>query len=225
MQTKKLVWLAMIAFATISLAGCNIGKTPEPTPDVNSIYTAAAGTMIVQLNSQLTQTAQAVPPTPIPSPTTTLPVFTSLPTFPVAGTTPFVFNTPGGPTLPATPFSSGGGSSAVGCNNSAFVSETVPDGTIFTTGKNFAKVWSLQNSGTCAWDIGYSFSFVSGDRMAGNDITIAASKDVTAAGRGQAFKVNLTAPSTPGNYKGFWRMKDNKGTFFGAQVWVAIVVK
>ena len=102
MQFKKLAGVVAASVLSAALASCNIGKSPEPTIDVNAVYTAAAGTMVAQLNDQQTQTAQAVTPTPFASPTA-LDTIAPLGTFPTGfggtpiGTpfgTPFTFGTP-----------------------------------------------------------------------------------------------------------------------------------
>lgn len=231
MQFKKLFWMIAVALLTTSISSCNIGVAAPPAQDVNAIYTAAAGTMIAQFGDQMTQTAQASSPTPANSPTP-LATFTSLPTFSVApGTTPFgvvgtpfVFNTPsgGGTPLPTTGST---GSTASGCNNSAYVNQTVTDGTTFAAHKNFAVGFQLSNTGTCAWGAGYSFVFISGDRMNGNNIVITSADRVTQPGQSNSFILRLQAPNSAGSYKGFWQMKDPKGAVFGSQVFIAIVVK
>jgi hypothetical protein len=142
MYIKKIGWAVIALLMTAALASCNIGSTPEPTIDVNAIFTFAAGTMNAQLNDQATQTAQAVTPT-------TSATLTPLPTFPITPLgTPFTINTPGGAVLPTT--STGGGtlgSTAVGCNDATYLSETKPnDGTQMTAGATFAKAWSFQNT-------------------------------------------------------------------------------
>ncbi len=229
MQQKKFVWLALVVLLAASLVSCNIGKAPEPTQDVNAIYTAAAGTAVAQINDQMTQTAQAAPPSPSP---TLVPL--SLPTAPagvatfaVVGTQ-FVF-TPGAGTLPTAtkvPSGAGTGSTAVGCNNALFLADaTIPDNTVITAGKSFDKAWQFQNTGTCAWDEGFSFVYVSGDRMSGNDIIFHKTADFVKPGHGTTFIVPMVAPTKAGTYKGFWRMKDDKGNFFGSQVYVLIVVQ
>ena len=78
----------------LALTACNIGRSPEPTPDVNALYTAAAETLIAQFNEQQTQTAQAVTPTPQASPTP-LASPSPLPTFALPGLTPLGTLSPG----------------------------------------------------------------------------------------------------------------------------------
>jgi hypothetical protein len=197
---------------------------------VNALYTEAASTLVSQLNDQQTQTAQAASPTPEMSPTP-LASFTPLPTFPVLGAltpfgTPFTLGTPGGG-VTALPTSAGPVTNgmAVGCNNAAFIGETIPDGTTMNPQHTFDKVWSLQNTGTCSWDEGYTFAFKSGDQMGGTDIKIVKTADFTDPGHSQAFKVTMEAPKAPGDYAGYWQMKTDAGVWFGSLVSVKIVVQ
>ncbi len=232
MQQKKIIWLALIVLLAASLASCNIGKAPAPTPDVNAVYTSAAGTALAQINAQMTQTAQAVPPTPLPSPTTaplSLPTIQLPPgvtAFAPAGTQlAFPTLAAGLPTATKVPSGAGTGSTAVGCNDALFLQETIPDGTVMTAGKAFEKVWQFQNTGTCAWDDGYSFVFVSGDQMDGNNVAFHNAYDFVKPGNSTSFIVKMTAPTKTGTYQGYWQMKSDAGTFFGARVWVKIVVQ
>src|SRR6266487_2264835 len=67
--------------ATLLLTACNLGATPAPTVDVNTINTAAVATAMGQLSAQFTQTALAAP--------------SALPTFGLATTTGAAPTTPG----------------------------------------------------------------------------------------------------------------------------------
>jgi hypothetical protein len=222
MYFKKLIWAGIVLLLAAALTSCSIGSTPEPTTDVGAIFTFAAQTMDAQLSDQGTQTAQAASPTPLVT-------FTPLPTFPVIplGSTPFSTSAPGGAALPTA--STGGstlGSTAVGCDNSSYLSETPPnDGTQMTAGDTFKKGWSLQNTGTCAWNSGYSFAFITGDQMGGKNIVLSNDADFTDPGHSNTFSVNLQAPATAGTYKGYWQMKNATGVEFGSRVWVDIVVQ
>ena len=234
MQLKKLIWVAGAILLTAALTSCNIGKSPEPTADVNAIFTSAAGTMISQLNDQQTQTAAAVSPTPIISPTA-FATSTLIPTFSLGSTsfasTPFIFSTPGlgvtplAPTLPSSGSVTNG--MAVGCNNAELIGETIPDGTIIHPAKKFDKAWSLQNTGTCRWDEGYSFEFKSGEQLQGDNVLITKlsnSGDFTAPGHSQSFIIHMWAPGTAGEYKGYWQMKGDDHQWFGSLVPVDIIV-
>ncbi len=226
MQLKKIVWPMAALVIAIGLTSCNIGKAPEPTQDVNVIYTAAAETTIAQFNGQQTQTAQALPPTPLPSPTA-LPTFTLAPTFPVSGVTPFTLNTPGvlTPIPSQAPAGTGSGSFPVGCNDATFTGETIPDKTEMKPGQAFNKSWNFTNSGTCEWGNGYIFAFKSGDRLQGDNFRFIYEKDFVKPGKGIAFIIAMTAPMKEGEYIGYWQMKNDAGQWFGSLVSVDIVVK
>ena len=236
--------IIIFATAALILAGCNVGATPAPTLDVSAINTAIVGTTVAQLSIQFTQTALAQPTTSIPIPTDT-PV--TLPTSPLA-TSANVSPTPGGiPTIsfnttpvantPIAGFTqlatsiaptSSGSTTKVGCNDATFLAENLPDGSKITAGKKFEKVWEIQNTGTCTWDEGYSFAFVadrSSPAIEGYDIVIKKKEDFTAPGHSLSFIIELTAPSASGEYKGYWKLKTDDGTFFGPLVYFDIIVK
>ncbi len=230
--------------AALMLTACNMGATPSPTVDVNAINTAAFNTAAAQISVGQTQTALAAPATLLPTNTAA-----PLATFAVPGNETVVPTTAGGlptvsfksgnttPTTPLAgstplaniaPTSAGIGSTASGCNDALFVGETLPDKSVIGIGKDFSKAWELKNTGTCAWDKGYVFAFqpnLSSSEIQGYDIVIKASDEVTKPGNSQSFIVKLTAPATAGEYKGYWKMKDTSGTYFGPLVFFDIVVK
>ncbi len=222
MFERKICAILGALSAMLALTACNIGRSPEPTPDVNALYTAAAETLIAQFNEQQTQTAQAASPTPQASPTP-LSSPSPFPTFALPGLTPLSTLAPGLTALPTT--SVGGAVSfPVGCDDAKFISETVPDKTRINAQADFKKAWSLLNVGTCTWDEGYTFAFKSGERLSGNNITITRDVDFTPPGGSQAFVVNLKAPNKVGDFIGFWQMRNDAGTWFGSLVSVYIVV-
>lgn len=92
------------------------------------------------------------------------------------------------------------------CPQGQFVTDvTIPDGTVMTPGQAFTKKWRIRNTGTCAWS-GYTLVFDSGDAMGGP-----ASTPISVVNPGQEIdlEVNLTAPTAPGSYKGYWRIVTN----------------
>lgn len=193
--------LVMISVLLLTSCGGTAAElTPTLSPD--QIRTEAVATF----SSALTATALAAPSdTPVPT-------VTPAPTFPPLATstsgTPFV----SGPTIAPT----------VGCYGLAFVSDvTIPDNTAVTPGQTFTKTWKVRNTGTCAWDAGFRFAFVSGDAMGGTTQTLAAS---VAAGAESTISVPMTAPNKTGAIQGFWRMSTAAGQYFGDQVYVLVVV-
>ena len=101
-----------------------------------------------------------------------------------------------------------------GCDRATFVSDvTVPDGTVFTPGQLFTKTWRFRNTGKCTWTTGYSLVFSTGDQMGGvSPINIPAP---VAPNQTVDLSVNLTAPNTVGNYRGYWLLKNATGGLFG----------
>ena len=229
MSHKKLIGVAVTGFLVILLSACNIGSTPAPTQDLGAIYTQAADLVATQFALQQTQTAMAVPPTPLPSPT-----LQPLPTFPVG--TPFSVSTPFGASTPFTVGTQPGGffptatisalatSSGPKCNDSVFVSETIPDKTVMKPGQEFDKSWTLYNSGTCTWDDGYVFTYLGGT-LDGYSVSIKNTSDFVKPGANTSFAVHLTASLQPTEYQDCWRMKDDKGYYFGTYACVDIIVQ
>ncbi len=143
----------------------------------------------------LTAAAQTIQALTSATPGLPIPTFTPIGgvTFTPFPTLPGVTNTP-----VASPTSN--------CNVAQFVTDvTIPDGTIMTPGQAFIKKWRLKNIGSCTWN-GFTMTFDSGDSMGGP-----ASKPVSIVNPGQEvdLEVNLTAPSTAGNYRGYWRIITN----------------
>jgi hypothetical protein len=237
MKFGKTIWLTGFIVSAVLLSSCNIGATPAPTQDPGIIQTQAFEIVLTQAALQQTQTAAAIPPTPMPTntlaPTATL---AALPTVSAAGGTPFAFNTQQPGLTPLSLLTPTVGivntvTTKNGCNDGSFIGEGgVTDGTELAPNKDFNKSFSILNTGTCAWDEGYSFAFVpelSTAGFKGYSIVLPKDKpeDYTKPGGSQTFVLKLTAPKDPGTYKGYWKLKDDAGNFFGPLVWVEIVVK
>ena len=242
MKSRKSLWLAGMTILAVILSSCNLGATAVPTEDPGVIQTQAFSIVITQAALQQTQTAMAIPPTATntPFPTATLGEISTLviPTFlPAGGTnTPNPFNTqqPG-----LTPLSSVVPTVGVvvtfttknGCNDGSFVGETAPfDKDVVGSEKKYDKSWTILNTGTCTWDEGYSFAFLpdlSSSELGGYSIVLKknAAEEYTKPGHTQSFIVKLVAPKAAGEYKGYWKMKDDAGNLFGPLVSVWITVK
>jgi hypothetical protein len=117
--------------------------------------------------------------------------------------------------LPGTVFAPRPVAAATPCSDWAqFISDvTVPDGTSFAPGATFVKTWRLKNIGTCTWTTSYAAVFVSGSQMGApavvnllSSVTPGATVDIT---------VNMTAPSAPGHYVGYWKLRNASGGLFG----------
>ena len=96
---------------------------------------------------------------------------------------------------------------------------------VLKPGQSFVKTWRIRNSGTCTWDSKYYLAYTSGNssqaQMGGQPTYV---KGTVAPGATYDISVNLTAPTQPGVYQGFWQMNDAKGKAFGTKVYVGIQV-
>lgn len=167
----------------------------------------ANGDRAIWGSPRIVRTGTAQPPAP-PSTLTPLPPLT-------ATATPI---TPPPPTM-----------APAGCDRATFVSDvTVQDGTQYTPDAAFTKTWRLKNSGSCIWTTAYKLLYYSGDQMSAPTMvnlpwgaTFNQTVDIS---------VNMVAPHTPGNYRGYWILTNASGQMFGIgqnasnPVWVDIKV-
>jgi len=210
MFTKRLRPFLFMAGILFLLTACNFpGASVQPTIAPDLIYTAAAQTLIAQQTQAaegtpiLLPSATTVGPTATPtSPVIILPTNTPLP----PTNTPLPTNTPIPPT--ATPI-------PIPCDRGQFVKDiTVPDNTEIAAGSTFVKTWQLKNNGTCTWTSGYALVFYNGDAMSG-PASAPITNGTVPPGSTIDISVTLIAPSTPGTYKGNWRLRNSGGALFG----------
>jgi len=104
----------------------------------------------------------------------------------------------------------------------AYVADvTVPDDTVFAPNTAFVKTWRIQNSGTCDWESGSLFVYVSGDPLGGPaNVPL----PLAVAGTNVDVSVDFVAPSAPGTYRSNWQAQSPDGVRFGGQAYVQIVV-
>ena len=206
LKFRLVMSLQILILGSLLVSAC--GATPaELTPTVavnpNQIRTQAVQTFA----ADLTLTAQAAPSS-TPAATVT----------PLATFTPAATST-GGVALGTVPPAGGATAS---CYGLSFVSDvTIPDNTPVNPGQAFTKTWKVKNAGSCAWDAGFKFAFVSGEQMGGTTFTLPSS---VAAGAVTDISVAMTAPNRSGTLRGDWRMQTASGQFFGDQVYVQVVV-
>jgi len=141
----------------------------------------------------------AVEPTPYPT-YTPAPTYTAQPSYSYS----YQIGTPGG------------------CLNAVFVSENVPDNTVFSPGDTFVKTWTIKNTGYCTWNTNYKLVFYSGDDMDGDHSTNL--PEAVSPGEKVELSVTLTAPNSEGTFRGDWRVRSDTGVNF-ARFWVQIKVE
>ncbi len=230
-RANKTFGLTFLFVLSLLLSACNLGKQPEPTPDVAAIFTAAAQTMIAQYSAGLTQTALAAPPTATPAPTNT-----PIPTFPIGGSpapalpfgTSALLITPSGgtPFATITPLAALATQAGPVCNDSEFITDVnYPDGEVVQDKQLIAKVWRIKNTGTCTWDDGYSVRHVMGESMGAKTWEIKTKDQFVKPGETVDIRIEMTTPATGGEHGGCWQMFGDNGYGFGTLMCIKIVVK
>ncbi len=183
----------------VAILACNFPSNQQPQQGASAILTAAALTVQAQLPSATPALVPTSTFTPIPS---------SLPTLPPPTLPP--------PTLPPP-------TATQACDLAQFIADvTIPDDTMLDPGETFTKTWRLKNVGTCSWTPSYAVVFSSGVQMSGPSAQ-ALSGNVN-PGQTVDLSVNLTAPSEPGTYTGYWKLRNASGVTF-AQFYVRIKVE
>lgn len=176
-------------------------KTPaSPTPDKNMMITELAGT----IQAQLTQTAEALPKatfTSTPAPTNTI-----TPTV-LATTAPVLTNTPALTSTATRPAVS---------DKAEYLGQDPKDDTVFAPGQTFTMTWQLKNTGATTWSTKYSFRYFFSDptaRFSASDITLP--KEVK-PGETANISLQMTAPTTPGEYTSSWVLTNQDGVNFSS---------
>jgi hypothetical protein len=206
-----------LAFALLLGACSSATPTPEPTVDVNAIYTQAAATIAAELTQteQAKPTATPIPPTETPEPTATLqPIDFSPPT--EAPTIAAVATQAGFPT-PTTD-----ASAAFGCHNATLLADvTVPYGANYKPGDKFTKTWRIRNTGSCDWNRGFLLTFIGGDSFGAANKTI---DQKIPAGGIMEISIAMTAPNLPGTNSSYWQLATDTGKPFGSLLGVTITL-
>jgi len=202
---KKILSFFMVLMLGVFSSGCQLFYINTESVIATKVAEAVEE-KINEIESAVAPVEESAAPAPVSSPTP-YPTYTPYPT-PVPQTYvtynySYVIGTPGG------------------CLNAAFISETVPDNTVFTPGDGFIKTWTIQNTGYCTWNTNYHLVFLSGYAM-GGDAYSNLPKSVS-PGESVTLTANLTAPGTDGTYRGEWRVQSDSGINF-ARFWVQIVV-
>ena len=154
-KTRIFSWAAAMSILALTLSACGLAAPAEPTQDPNMVFTQVAETVMVSM----TQTAEAMPPTPTPEPTATpQPTPTTAPTI-----DPATIPTQG----PAAPLAPTATIQRFG-DSAQFNTQSPMDGKVFKTGEDFAFHVCLGNNGSTEWNTKYYLEFVSGNRLWSN---------------------------------------------------------
>ncbi len=107
-------------------------------------------------------------------------------------------------------------------DGAVYVHDLIIDGTQVDANQPITQAWTIRNTGSSAWDAGYLLVFESGVRLGDSD-TIPVPP--TAPGAEATIPLTFDAPTTPGNYRSNWRLRNSAGQPFGQRLWVDITVK
>ncbi len=211
---KKSLFILGLIILSVSLTGCHYPGQATPTTQVDVLNTVAAQTFQVQ-QTKIAQTDQAAH---------ALETATITP-----GAAEEEVTASPEPDVTATRTPTTTKTSDVECNQAAFVSETIADGTDFNPGESFTKTWTLKNTGTCTWDADYDVVFVSGNAM-----DAPASQQLTSSTvePNETIKISLEleAPLSAGTHRGEFKLRNANGVLFGigtkdGPFWVEIDVE
>lgn len=109
-------------------------------------------------------------------------------------------------------------------DRSAFVQETIPDGTLVLFGEQFSKTWELQNVGRVPWEGRYLqcmdeeivvYSRTGGVLKIAENLVphvTRISVPITLPGEVARLTVNFTAPAMPGTFLSYWKSVFDDGT-------------
>ncbi len=212
----------LISFLAI-MAGCiNAPAAPasvsNPTPDVSSIKTEAAKTVIAQItvDAVLHPAASATtqPPTETQVPVASL--TPSLVATLTAVATNFVTFTPVATTtatpLPTIPKS----------DQAQLIFRTPKEWAQFKPGDTFDTVWTIQNIGAKTWNHDYYFHYFNGTKLNYNTDMVNLNAPVEPGARTQ-FTIDMKAPQSAGNYTTSWVLYNDNKEILG-QYFITIVV-
>lgn len=189
---RKLLPFSILMILVLLACG-PFGTVNLPTPDLAQLQTGAAQTIAAMVATPAEATTQ--PPLLVPSNTVEV---ATLPSLPTSTFTP-----------------------VVACDKATFVSETIPDGTVFTPSAAFTKTWRVRNDGTCTWNSSYAIVFDHGDTLGAP--AVVPFPGSVAPGQEVDLAINMTAPAAPGNYASYWKFRNATGIIFVTNPFSAVI--
>jgi len=212
---KNLILLLIVI--TVILASC--GKAPQDDLALTQTFEAALQTAVMEtIQAELvaaetnavpeaTDTPAVEQPTTEPTPTFTQAAPTSVPTLSAAQPT----DDPEPENTPQTP-----------CYRADLISETILDGTVFTPGKVFTKIWVIRNTGVCEWTKKFTWRFIEGEDFGvKHELRL---QNTVAPGEDLEIKLEMKTPLLEGNYKGtFQILTEEGGSVTPLGFWVYVI--
>ncbi len=199
MKKRYLTFFMAVVFAPVLLSACGAAAPAEPTQDPNAVFTQVAETVMVSM----TQTSEAMPPTPTPEPTaTTAPTLPPIPTVDPLATQAVPPTLPVGPTATTQRYG----------DSAQYNTQTPGDGKVFKKGEEFQFIVCFGNNGATTWNSSYYLEWVSGFRLWSDQKYFYVGEEVEPGGK-WCFYSPAVAPFEPGTYTTRWYMKNGDGEF------------
>lgn len=108
------------------------------------------------------------------------------------------------------------------CYRAELVEETIPDGTKFTPGKYFTKIWVIRNTGVCAWTEDFRWVLVEGEDF--NAPTNLTFNRVVNPNEELRVQMELKTPELEGVYTGTYKIfTDDGGEVTPIGFWVTVI--
>lgn len=200
--------IIMVSFMLLMTLALLLGACNIPVqPNTGMVETAAAQTVSARLTQMAFETL-AARATELAQPTSTQGA-TQVPSAVPSATATTVLPTATTilPTATATAV-------PLPCNLASFVTDvTIKDGQKIYAGEAFTKTWRVKNIGSCVWTTDYDLVFVSGKSMSAP--ASVAMPGTVKYGQSIDISVNMVAPTTAGEYEGYWMLRDGSGNQFG----------
>ena len=192
-----IIFLSIFSILILSV-GCSPANTePTPTPvDPVVISTNAAATVWAEV-TQIIALTPTLAPTALPA----------TPEPPTATATK--------PAVPATKVQLP--------DMAQWVSQTIEDSAKMKPGQVFNITFKIKNVGTTTWNTNYRLSFLGGEPL-GAPQFIAVRRDIK-PGEVADFTLRMTAPTSRGNIRTDWIMKNANGATFPDSVYLSFLVE
>ena len=103
---------------------------------------------------------------------------------------------------------------------------TIRTVTVAAPGELMLKTWTVKNLGPCTWNKDYDLAFgYGGDGTNWNETSPVNLTGKVLPGEMIDITVSLEAPQKKGTYGAYFRMRNDKGLFFGNYIWITIKVE
>jgi hypothetical protein len=205
MPTHIKIWMiAAVLLFSILIPACRASSSDvTPTMDANTVRTSAAITAQARLTEMGPRTAE---------PTTT-PYVTATNTLQPTATQPGLSTNTPAPLVTAT--------NPTSPDVGEWVSQSPADNTAFAPGAAFKMTWTIKNVGKSTWTRAYQLRFYANSQLGGPS-AINFNKDVP-PGETIDLTIDMTAPSTPGDYHSIWVLTSDKtGNFYPIDIRIKV---